>query len=374
MSNPRVSIIVPVYKAADTIRRCVDSIISQYETNWELFLIDDGSPDESGKICDEYALSDKRINVVHKENGGVSSARNAGIELSCGEYISFVDADDYIDKTYLRDMLEYSPDDLIICGFRNNGGIDFLPEKISTNIYSNPTLVRKLVDIPFYLDSPWCKLFKTEIIKKTGRRFDERLILSEDTLFSYMYLIECATVSIVPKKLYTYEGVWGGGAKYSLTGHQLIEASKKNVSAINAVAKKFGVAISTRYKCFQYTKLQDIFKRFTDVDIHGMYVQTHEYISICDFLGDERLSPISLAIANINKSVAAGRKSDCYNALIELKRFVTTPIGGIKFSNRKHCYLINSLGYLGANITSVLLILFTKLQTHATNSICESSR
>ena len=103
--NDLISIIVPVYKAEKYLRRCVDSILAQTYQNIEVLLIDDGSPDNSGEICDEYAEKDSRVRVFHKPNGGVSSARNLGLKEAKGDYIGFVDADDYIDKTMYEVLL-----------------------------------------------------------------------------------------------------------------------------------------------------------------------------------------------------------------------------------------------------------------------------
>ena len=100
-----VSIIVPIYKVEPYLRRCLDSIVNQTYTNLEIILVDDGSPDTCPQICDEYAAKDKRIVVIHKENGGLSDARNAGLEISKGEYISFVDSDDWVDEKYIEILL-----------------------------------------------------------------------------------------------------------------------------------------------------------------------------------------------------------------------------------------------------------------------------
>src|SRR4051794_4889210 len=100
---PKISIVVPVYKVEKYIKRCVDSILAQTYQDFELILVDDGSPDNCGKICDSLAKQDKRIKVIHKENGGLSTARNAGIDVAVGEYIGFVDSDDWVTK----DMFEY---------------------------------------------------------------------------------------------------------------------------------------------------------------------------------------------------------------------------------------------------------------------------
>ena len=96
--NPKVTIVVPVFKAEDTIRRCVDSLVLQSLKEIEIVLVDDGLPDTSGAICDEYSQKDNRIKVIHKDNGGASSARNAGIAIVQGDYIGFVDSDDYVEK------------------------------------------------------------------------------------------------------------------------------------------------------------------------------------------------------------------------------------------------------------------------------------
>ena len=105
-----ISIIVPVYNVEKYIYRCVDSILSQSFTDFELILVDDGSPDDCGKICDDYAKKDNRISVIHKENGGLSSARNAGLDWvfanSKSEYVTFIDSDDWVDTDYLRALLD----------------------------------------------------------------------------------------------------------------------------------------------------------------------------------------------------------------------------------------------------------------------------
>jgi glycosyltransferase involved in cell wall biosynthesis len=113
MEYPQISIIVPVYNAENYLNRCVDSILTQTFTDFEIILVNDGSSDNSGAICDEYALKDNRIKVIHKRNGGVSSARNIGIENSIGKWITFIDADDYIEAGFLNIPTEATEDLLI---------------------------------------------------------------------------------------------------------------------------------------------------------------------------------------------------------------------------------------------------------------------
>ena len=119
---PKISVIVPVYNCKKYIKKCVDSIINQTFKDLEIILIDDGSTDESGKICDELKLKDSRIKVIHQENKGVSAARNEGVKASSGDYISFVDGDDYLSEDmyeFLYDNLKKSGADISVCGIVN---------------------------------------------------------------------------------------------------------------------------------------------------------------------------------------------------------------------------------------------------------------
>ena len=108
--QPKVSIIVPIYNVEKYIHKCIDSILSQTFTDFELILVDDGSPDKCGEICEQYALKDNRIKVVHKENGGLSDARNAGIDVASGKYIYFIDSDDWISPNSIISLLNFAED------------------------------------------------------------------------------------------------------------------------------------------------------------------------------------------------------------------------------------------------------------------------
>ena len=133
MNNETVSVIIPVYNVEKYIRKCIESVCGQTYRNLEIILIDDGSPDKSGEICDEYAAADSRIKVIHLENGGVSRARNIGLDMATGKYIGFVDSDDYIRPGMyetLVDNMEKENVDTVICGFisvTEEG--DVLPDK-----------------------------------------------------------------------------------------------------------------------------------------------------------------------------------------------------------------------------------------------------
>ena len=114
----KISVIVPVYKAEDVLIKCVESILTQTYKNLEVILVDDGSPDHSGAICDQYVKKDNRVKVIHKKNGGVSSARNCGLDVATGDYCTFVDSDDYIDPTMYENMMKKAKQfdcDVVMC-------------------------------------------------------------------------------------------------------------------------------------------------------------------------------------------------------------------------------------------------------------------
>lgn len=206
--NPLISIIVPVYNSEKTLNRCVDSILKQTFRNWELLLIDDGSIDRSGEICDEYAIKDQRIKVFHKENGGVSSARNVGLDNVKGEWITFGDSDDEILNNtfalYDRIINEHNEIDLISCGYLiyyKSGSL----KKISCEkaIISKDKKAHLLnCEENGYYGFLWNKCFRTSIAKRN--RFDETISYCEDHLYTYQYLLQCQCAYFLPNIVYKY--------------------------------------------------------------------------------------------------------------------------------------------------------------------------
>ena len=171
--NPMVSIIVPVYNAELSLHRCIDSILNQEYTDFELLLMDDGSKDSSGTICDEYAAKDTRVRVIHKENSGVSDTRNQALELACGKYLQVLDSDDWITPNATKlfvDAAEEHNCDLVISDFYRvvgervshkgdieNEGVMTL-EEFASHMIENPA--------DFYYGVLWNKLFRRDIVEK----------------------------------------------------------------------------------------------------------------------------------------------------------------------------------------------------------------
>lgn len=208
---PRVSIIVPVYNTEKYLPCCINSILTQTFTDFELLLIDDGSKDNSGKICDDYAKRDKRIRVFHKENGGVSSARNVGLDNARGEWICFCDADDYVEKNWLT---FFYPTD-ISKGYLRVQGYEYIQSNKSKIISSQSVLLKtksnilksiiKLESARISLyKAPWNKMYLSSIIKKNNIYFDETISLGEDYLFTLNYLCHINTLNIIECHEYKY--------------------------------------------------------------------------------------------------------------------------------------------------------------------------
>ena len=240
-----ISVIVPVYNAEAFLHRCIDSILSQTYTDFELLLIDDGSKDKSGEICDEYAQKDTRVRVFHKENGGVSSARNLGLDNAKGEWITFVDSDDWLPSKSLDSLVKEKDIDFVISGFANKNRIPIVPS--CCGIHKNKALQDFIVanyQNPF-LAAPWAKLFRREMILSKGLSFDLNLKVCEDAIFVSNYLLYINNVFVLDDICYVYEEPDNFGEKYSSILAQdinstfyLFEMTRKIYSKLN---ERFGV-------------------------------------------------------------------------------------------------------------------------------------
>ena len=203
MNKKLISIIIPVYNVEPYLRQCINSVVNQTYRNLEIILIDDGSTDNSGKICDEYALKDSRIKVIHKQNGGVSSARNIGLKFASGEYIGFVDSDDFIEldmySMLLKKILE-SKSQLVVCNWFDGMENNWLENKrfpIKEKVTKNEAL-----ESFYWCMFPWNKLFKKDILKDIS--FLEILGYGEDTLFCFNVFNKTDNILCIKTPKYYY--------------------------------------------------------------------------------------------------------------------------------------------------------------------------
>lgn len=205
-----VSVIIPVYKVEMHLARCIDSVLAQTYKNIEVILVDDGSPDNSGKICDEYGEKDTRIKVIHKENGGVSSARNVGIEMASGEYIAFVDSDDYVNETYVSDLVEailQNGAEFSVCSFYIKNGQQETPQLISKERFVFDKISGSECEVLLspVMQGPWNKLFLKSIIVDNNILFDSKIKYAEDAIFVYKYMQFVNNISVVSTPIYYYD-------------------------------------------------------------------------------------------------------------------------------------------------------------------------
>lgn len=193
MTNPQISIIIPVYNTERFLPHCIESILAQTYKNFELILINDGSSDNSGAICDLYANQDNRIRVIHKKNAGVSEARNTGIKKANGTWITFIDADDYINTNYLQSFENYL-DNISCISIHKGMYLEYINSNRRDFAGISATITGTISDyysaeISGIIDSPCFKLFSLQIIKKYSLKFDKHLSYGEDLLFNQKYLL-----------------------------------------------------------------------------------------------------------------------------------------------------------------------------------------
>ncbi len=205
---PKISVIVPVYKVEEYLPRCLESLLNQTFTDFEVILVDDGSPDNSGKICDEYAAKDTRIRVVHQENSGVSAARNVGLDIGTGEYIAFCDSDDSLEPDYLKALCDVSSDYDIVCsGVQNheadgtvkNGILAYDFEIQNLNQENILSFVEKGL-----IDCVYAKRYRRKTLEIYHIRFDENLSMGEDGTFNARYICKCNNLRCIPYYHYCY--------------------------------------------------------------------------------------------------------------------------------------------------------------------------
>ena len=235
-----ISVIIPIYKVEKYLNRCVESIVNQTYENLEIILVDDGSPDSCPKMCDEWAKKDKRIKVVHKENGGVSSARNAGLDIAKGDYISFVDGDDWIENDFVKflyDLIKQDDYDVSRCGaFVVHEGNEEKMENMGdgkVKVLSRDAQVIDLASGKYLSGVTWNKLYKRSVIGDV--RYCEYQGASEDLMFNYrVFSSGIRTVfNDIPKYYYcvressAVNGTFCDGAMSSVRVTQYILNSEK---------------------------------------------------------------------------------------------------------------------------------------------------
>lgn len=286
----KISVIVPIYKVEKYLNRCIDSIINQTYSNLEIILIDDGSPDNCPIICDEYAKNDSRVRVVHKKNGGLSDARNAGLAIAHGEYISFIDSDDYIWSSMYEVMINIISKknvDIVECDINYNSTIkEFNIHKQIVNIYDNKDAMKELVLERDIHQVVWNKIYKRDVIKDI---FFEVGKINEDEFWTYKIIGNSKKVAKInqPFYCYTYRPESIMNSKYNLKRLDALEGKfnrlkyiqKNNLDLVDITKKNFFDSCLYSY--------QRLIKNKNKKEINKGKKIIKNYISYCDFRREE---------------------------------------------------------------------------------------
>ncbi len=288
-----VSVIIPVYNVKEYLKKCVSSVQNQTYKNLEIILVDDGSPDKSGALCDKLAKKDNRIIVIHKENGGVSNARNTGLDKATGKYVTFVDSDDWLPKNAVEDL---------VCGIEKNLSDFCFGTGEFVGVTGNNTIqelkdktfsvdeIDKLIEYHIILRSPWAKLYKTDIIKNNQIKFSEGIEFGEDRIFVWEYLKYSEKFTAINKNVYFYSMLNVNNAcgkyyeKYNIWLKQYVDtlyhavkrcnlSESEKVSLIKDFAFHEYIDVCKMYIPHLKENRDEVVKKITETtDIFGSYI------------------------------------------------------------------------------------------------------
>lgn len=266
----KISIIVPVYNVGNKLYQCLDSIIHQTYQNIEIILVNDGSTDDSGRICEEYALKDGRVKVYHKQNEGVSRARNYGIINATGELLCFVDSDDMIYSSYLEDFEIHVDADLYMQGYIKRKDNQDLVQHDFKRCYRHDFFsVLSYSELNCIINSPCFKLFRRSIVQQNNIVFDHRTSYGEDHLFSLHYIIYCNSIHFTNAAGYIYRI----SETESLTQRSV---PYKEISYYALTAKKFHDSLCSRED-------GQVFKPTVGMTLMTNYIRTLKYLCLSKY-------------------------------------------------------------------------------------------
>lgn len=257
----RLSVIVPVYNAEKTLAKCIESVVRAAPEDVELLLIDDGSTDGSGRICDAYAEKFTCIKCVHKPNGGVSSARNAGLDRAGGTYVTFLDADDSLADGAVEALLKPCPADLVIFAFESSKTEGIWESDVL--VKEDTILSREKINSFFRSEKirfcwfPWAKRFHRELIGE--QRFDEAMRIGEDNRFNFEYLNKCKSVCLAAACVYRYDESMFHWSKY-------FQSAEESLYCLDRILSEyFATGISyPRYERALWFNYKDLCRREID--------------------------------------------------------------------------------------------------------------
>lgn len=293
-----ISVIVPVYNVEKYLKKCLDSIVGQTYRDLEIIVIDDGSTDGCGAICDDYADSDERIKVIHKPNGGLLAAWKTGLLAAHGEYVGFIDSDDYIDKDFYATLLSSLVDndaDLAICSFIRESEQMSKPisADIAYGIYEGDSLETYKNEFFKFKDLTevvrWNKLFKRNMLTANLKYYDERITLGEDFGIALSYTLDCNKIVLTEYFGYHYtlrtsslmnkfNTQWIDNIALLMDNIQLILSDKNRSAAFNINVETLMYVGNTVYKILLCDEGNGVKKRLLKLLRNSKYVKNAKYI------------------------------------------------------------------------------------------------
>ncbi len=294
--NPLVSVIVPVYNAEMYLDKCIQSIAEQTYERLEIILVDDGSTDNSPVICDSWIEKDSRIRVIHKKNGGVSTARNAGIANASGIFFSFVDSDDWILKDMISTLVDLQrktdADVAGCCAYTVNAGETFVEQEVPNEVTTEYTFSKVLKDnFPDFLWSLWAKIYRAELFNNLPDDLPEHLVMSEDIMLNTFLYKNSEKIVLTNSKYYIYFRNGNSAISGKLTERMILDCQIAYSTMLTSVDKNTDL-----YKYMLGCKLQNDFFLLNSI------VRNNEHFDRYDGLRNEILS---------NKSIVF--EKDCAN-------------------------------------------------------------
>jgi glycosyltransferase involved in cell wall biosynthesis len=346
----KISVITPVYKVEGYLGKCLDSILNQTLTEFELFIVDDGSPDSCGKIADEYEKRDPRVHVIHKENGGAPSARNAGIEMAKGEYLYFPDSDDWLEPTYLQELYNLAKKtnaQLVVSGFimEYYEGNSEQAYKVSVSERNFKTQAEVRNSLHNYFNNmmvavPWNKLYKAEYIQNNNLRFPN--LKWDDLHFNMEVIMNIERVAISNSYGYHFFRSRQGSETTTVFDGMLYAKRREQFEHILEVYKHWGITN----------------KKILSV-IYGYYaarlVQCIQEISISNAPNKKEL------IADIMEDKLSYKAIKCGNIDSRLLSIAVIPM---KMKNISGCIVVGKIiGFVKINMSNI----FYKLKSKSVN-------
>lgn len=358
---PLLSVIVPAYNAESSLNKCLTSIMNQSYQDFEIILINDGSKDNTKQICDQLAQEYKKIRVLHKNNGGVSSARNLGLDYAKGDFITFIDSDDVIEKDFLEKLMVNSQYDLLISSFNSTTGNVFPLEDKSYDSKGIEQHINSLINHPFLLYCVWGKLFKNDIIQKQHIRFDNKLRLYEDTIFCMNYFSYCHSIKTISYRGYLYIGEWGGVNKYVLSLDEIEYRCMTERKIIDQLQSNYSNRIDSSSRCYCVRYLDDLYGKYTDKFCVQMYLKYHPDSTEDDFLKNIFLYPSYSKISELKNLYKNGYRDEANKTLHKLTRFITINYKKMHFTRLDEKILYLLITHKLERIAQIILYLYSKM-------------